>query len=212
MKRLLALILSTVCASCLDIEASVSGAPCPCAQSLGFVCCNPQNIPGGGVCIKDGAFCEQTPPAALELASVTPTIATAGTELTIHGAGFREGPLEVTIGSRPCASQARLDDQRIRCEAPFGGTNAATVDVVVQLGEEVAALKGAVRYILPPFTDDGAFGDIDVVGTQGTGLTIFDWNSDGRLDLLFTRSADEDRGAPGPVFGPTGARPIFTRA
>ncbi len=183
-----------VCLSgCLDIQAGIEGAPCPCATQLGYVCCNPQQIPGAARCVKMGSVACDPPAATLRLHTVTPTIATAGAPLLLNGEGFTKGQVSVRVGSQACEGVEVLNDQNLRCRAPQGA-GVAIADVIVQVGEESAVLAEAVRYLLPAFGDEGVFEGIEVEGPQGWGVTIVDWNGDGLKDVYFARSSAEREG------------------
>lgn len=113
----------------------------------------------------------------LSLLSATPPIgpAAGGTTVSLKGSGFAKGKPMVKIGALPAAAVTVVSDAELTVVTPPG--TAGYVDIVVKVGEGVAALKNGFSYtgaelqIYVPFPNSGAQAGGTLIQLYGNGFT-----------------------------------------
>ena len=112
----------------------------------------------------------------LSITDVTPPVgpSAGGTTITIHGSGFAKGKPAVKVGALPAAAIAVVSDAELQAVTPPGA--AGYVDVVVKVGDAIAAKKNAFSYsgaqlqLYVPFPNTGAQAGGTYVHLYGNGF------------------------------------------
>lgn len=175
-----------ILSGCIQAGTYLDDAPCPCDEADGFVCCAATNT-----CRPDGACPATDEPPAITLLAIRPDVGLYGetTVATIEGTGFLPG-MTVSIGPDQCLELDVVSTTEAECVVPRGLPSVSRVDVSASLETgETALLRGAFRYVLPPFVDVTPTSGLE--RSFGYGPAAIDWDDDGLLDLFYPNVNEE---------------------